>query len=71
MENINPFWWTVGLLSAWIGGIGLALTLMAAIYWLIRRSRGGLILFLAFLAFTSLAGVAFVVSCTLMDSKWP
>lgn len=71
MEGINPFWWSVGLLSAWTGGICLVLTLLAGVVCLIRRSRGPLILFLVLLICTALSGLTYVASIMLMYSKWP
>src|SRR5437773_9991080 len=71
MEGMNPFWWSALLLSAWIGGVALVLSLLAGLLWLIRRSRGPLILFLALLIFTAMAGLTYVVSIMLMYSKWP
>jgi hypothetical protein len=69
MENLNPFWYGVYLLFAWIAPLGLALTLMAGVFWLIQRSKGSLILFVALLIITATAGVTFVVSLALMELR--
>lgn len=69
MENLNPFWWTAGLFSAWIGGIFLALTVITAAIWLIRRSKSTLIIFLVALSCTGMAGVIFVLSLMLMELR--
>jgi hypothetical protein len=71
MENLNPFWWTGLLISAWIGGVGVVITLLAGAVWLVRRSTGSLIVFFVLLALTFLSGVIFVVSAVLGDSRWP
>ena len=69
MESLNPFWWGVGLLSAWVAGLGLATTLVAGVLWLIWRSKVSLILFLALLIIAVLAGVTFLVSLALMELR--
>jgi hypothetical protein len=69
MESLNPFWYSIALLLAWIAPIGLAITLMAGAFWLIRRSKVSLILFLAVLVITAMAGVTFVVSLALMELR--
>ena len=66
MEGMNPFWWSALPLSAWIGGVGLVLSLLAGLLWLIRRSRGPLILFLALLIFTAMAGLTYVMTIALV-----
>ena len=71
MENINPFWWSVALVSAWIAGICLTLTLIAGILCVIRRSRGSLIFFLVLLVGTAGAALTFGIACVMMESKWP
>ena len=65
MENLDPFWYSVLLVFFWIAPLGLAMTLMAGVFWLIRRSKVSLILFLALLICTAMAGVTFVVSLAL------
>ncbi len=55
----------------WIGGVCLALTLLAGVFWLIRRSKDSLIVFLALLIFTAMAGVTYMASIMLIYSKWP
>jgi len=71
MEILNPFWWSVALVSAWIAGICLTLTLIAGMFCLVGRSRGRLIFFLVLLVGTTAAALTFGVACVMMESKWP
>jgi hypothetical protein len=69
MENLNPFWWTAGLVSAWVGGICLVLTAVTGLIWLVWRSKGALIVFLAAFSCTVLVGAIFVLSLMLMERR--
>jgi hypothetical protein len=69
MENLDPFWYGVALLFIWIAPISLATTLIAGVFWLIRRSKVSLMLFLALLTITAMTGVTLVVSLVLMELR--
>ena len=71
MEGINPFWWTIGLVAAWVAPISLAATFIVGLLWLGVRSRSCLILFFVLLGGAVFSGLTFGVACLMMSSKWP
>ena len=69
MENLNPFWYGVGLIFMWVVPLCAALTLMASAAWLVRRSKVSLVVALFMLSCTVVAGISLVIAIFLVDKR--
>jgi len=71
MEGMNPFWFQAYFIGVILGGILLALNIIALVAWLLRRSRATLIIFWISLGCLAAVGAFVVVSLVLIGSRWP
>ena len=71
VEGLNPFWYSVVLITTLVGPACLAITVVAGIVWLIVRSRVSRIVFFALLTCTIIAGLSWLAALMLMGTSWP
>jgi hypothetical protein len=71
MEGMNPFWVTVIVIATFAGPAFLVLTIVAAIVWLVVRSRAMRIVSFALLSCTIFTGAAWLAAMFLIGSPWP
>ncbi len=69
MESLNPFWYTVLLISMCVGPICAVLTLIAGAVWLFLRSKVPMVIALFLLSCTVAAAITFVIAMFLAERR--